>query len=140
MPEQDAATTEPSLEEALSELDGIVRRLDQGQGSLDESLARFERGIQLLRTCRQKLDGAELRIRELVDIDEAGNARLKPFDHTASHQATGSAPPAEKAAQRESAGSRSPTRKPRSQKPKAAEPQPAEGDLDEESDADAFLF
>lgn len=89
------------FEIALEELGRIVQSLERGQTTLDESLACFERGIELLRHCRGKLDGAEMRIRELVDIDENGRATLKPFDHQASADKTKSEAPKARRARRE---------------------------------------
>ncbi len=75
--------TELSFEDALSELSQIVQTLERGQPTLEESLARFERGVELLRLCRIQLDSAESRVKELVEIDEHGHARLREFDHQA---------------------------------------------------------
>ena len=38
--------------------------------TLDESLEVFEEGIRLTRLCREKLDAAELRVQQLVEVDE----------------------------------------------------------------------
>ncbi|MCG2727375.1 MAG: exodeoxyribonuclease VII small subunit, partial [Candidatus Methanoperedenaceae archaeon] len=46
---------EISFEESLSELEGIVEKLEKGQLSLDESLMLFEKGIKLVRECNTKL-------------------------------------------------------------------------------------
>jgi exodeoxyribonuclease VII small subunit len=73
----------PSFEDAIAELTQIVQTLERGQPTLDESLARFERGVELLRQCRQQLDAAECRVKELVEIDEHGHAKLREFDHQA---------------------------------------------------------
>ena len=60
--------TEPStFEEAQAELEQIVSRLEQGQASLDEALALWERGEQLHALCRARLDAAEKRVAELLD-------------------------------------------------------------------------
>lgn len=75
---------ELSFEEALVELEAIAGKLERGQPSLAESLESFERGVSLLRQCRRRLDETESRIRELVEIDETGAARLRPFQHEAS--------------------------------------------------------
>lgn len=72
-----------SFEEAIAALEAIVAQLERGQTTLEESLAGFERGVALLRRCRQALEAAELRIRELVEIDENGNVRLRSFEHEA---------------------------------------------------------
>ena len=62
---------EMSFEETLIKLEEAVDRLEQGDAlTLDESLQAFEEGIRLTRLCRQKLDAAELRVQQLVEIDE----------------------------------------------------------------------
>jgi exodeoxyribonuclease VII small subunit len=57
---------EPSFEQAQAELEQIVERLEQGQASLDESLALWERGEQLYALCRARLDTAQGRVEELA--------------------------------------------------------------------------
>lgn len=56
-----------SFEEALAELEQIVRRLEEGRISLDESLALWERGETLHELCRARLDQAESRVAELLE-------------------------------------------------------------------------
>lgn len=55
------------FENSLKELEGIVRELESGEVSLDESLKRFEKGIDLYKQCRKTLEGAEKRIKILSD-------------------------------------------------------------------------
>ena len=57
---------EPTFEEAQSELEQIVARLEQGQASLDEAIALWERGEQLHAFCRAKLDAAQGKVEELA--------------------------------------------------------------------------
>jgi exodeoxyribonuclease VII small subunit len=57
---------EPSFEEAQAELERIVERLEQGQASLDEALALWERGEQLYAFCRDRLDSAQGKVEELA--------------------------------------------------------------------------
>lgn len=59
-----------TFEQALSELEDHVRRLDSGELALDSSLEVFESGVKLVRECQELLDGAEQRITELTE-DEA---------------------------------------------------------------------
>ena len=62
---------EMSFEAALIKLEETVARLEQGETlTLDESLQAFEEGIRLTRLCREKLDAAELRVQQLVEVDE----------------------------------------------------------------------
>jgi exodeoxyribonuclease VII small subunit len=58
---------EMSFEQARAELEQIVRRLEDGQISLDESLKLWERGEQLHALCRARLDAAEERVAELLE-------------------------------------------------------------------------
>ena len=58
--------TELTFERAQTELEKIVERLEQGQASLDEALALWERGEQLYAFCRDKLDGAQGKVEELA--------------------------------------------------------------------------
>jgi exodeoxyribonuclease VII small subunit len=56
------SSTPVSYESARDELVEVVRRLEQGGTSLEESLTLWERGEQLARTCEQLLDGAQARV------------------------------------------------------------------------------
>lgn len=58
--------------EALTELEGIVAALEGGQLDLEDSLARYERGVALLRACQAKLGEAEQRVTMLMGELEAG--------------------------------------------------------------------
>jgi exodeoxyribonuclease VII small subunit len=55
------------FEDAVTELEQIVAIMESGTLSLEESLARFQRGTELLRHCRGALESAEQRIRILQD-------------------------------------------------------------------------
>ena len=52
----------PGYEAARDELADIVRRLEAGGGTLEESLALWERGEQLATICQEWLDGAKARL------------------------------------------------------------------------------
>ena len=68
--------TDPTdFEQALAELDGIVRSLEQGDQPLEQSLALFERGVTLSRFCHTKLEEAERRVEIL---NERGEAKPAP--------------------------------------------------------------
>lgn len=66
-----------SFEEAISELELVVAALEQGELPLDEALARFERGVRVARTGRERLEQAQQRIQILLGDDE--QAPLAPF-------------------------------------------------------------
>ncbi len=57
--------TEPTFEQAQTELEQIVERLERGQVPLDEAIALWERGEQLHAYCRAKLDAAQGKVEEL---------------------------------------------------------------------------
>lgn len=65
------ASKEQKLEEALKELEEIVLQLEEGNLDLDRSLELFEKGIQLSRSCRTKLEEVERKITVLLK-DEKG--------------------------------------------------------------------
>lgn len=66
-----------TFEEALSELEAIVKQMEEGDLTLDETLAKFERGIALSRMCSKKLEQAEKRI-DMVLCSGEGEIVLKP--------------------------------------------------------------
>jgi exodeoxyribonuclease VII small subunit len=53
-------------EKALAQLDSVLARLEDGQVSLEDSMALYERGVRLIRRCSALLDGAERRVSELT--------------------------------------------------------------------------
>lgn len=71
---------EPTFEESLNQLSEIVRELEQGNLTLDESLARYEQGIQHLGQCQAKLAKAERKIEVLSGFDRDGNPITQRFD------------------------------------------------------------
>lgn len=66
-------TTIKDFEAAIAELDAIVKKLEEGDLVLDQSLELYERGVQLSRFCHARLEEAERRIDILNDRGE-----LKP--------------------------------------------------------------
>lgn len=73
------AIHELTFEEALAELEQIVRALEGGGLSLEEAIALYERGRALADRCQQLLQEAQLRVR-LLERDESGTIRLIPFE------------------------------------------------------------
>lgn len=57
----------PTYEEAREELLDVVRRLETGGSTLEESLALWERGEELARICQDRLDGARKRLDEVME-------------------------------------------------------------------------
>lgn len=66
-------TSIKDFEAALAELDTLVRKLEEGDLPLEQSLALYERGVQLSRFCHARLEEAEKRIEILTERGE-----LKP--------------------------------------------------------------
>lgn len=71
------------FEQALGELDGILRELEDGTTTLEDALTRYERGVALLRQCYGQLRDAEQKVKLLAGLSEEGGADLRPFDHVA---------------------------------------------------------
>lgn len=66
---------EATYEEARAELVEVVQRLEAGGTTLEESLALWERGEELARTCQEWLDGARARLQEaMAEADAEGSA------------------------------------------------------------------
>ena len=59
-----------SYEEAREELVDVVRRLEAGGTTLEESLALWERGEELARVCQRWLDGARERLDAVLRVEE----------------------------------------------------------------------
>jgi exodeoxyribonuclease VII small subunit len=62
---------EQTFESAQRELEQIVEKLETGSASLDEAIALWQRGEELYRFCRSKLDAAEGQIEELAKRAES---------------------------------------------------------------------
>ena len=65
----DFAPAQPSYEEAREELIEVVRTLEAGGTTLEESLALWERGEALAKVCQEWLDGARKRLDEAIGPD-----------------------------------------------------------------------
>ena len=65
------------FEEAMAELENIVKVLDKGESTLDESMKLFEKGVKLAQYCQKLLDEAENKI-SIVAFNENG-AELEDF-------------------------------------------------------------
>jgi exodeoxyribonuclease VII small subunit len=66
------------FETALAELENLVGQLEQGELTLEDSLQRFERGIVLVRSCRNTLREAEQKVEQLIERN--GPLEIAPFD------------------------------------------------------------
>lgn len=70
----------PSFEQALVQLEQIVRQLEDGEIGLAESLSHYEQGVKLLKQCYGLLERAERRIELVSGVDAEGNPVVEPFD------------------------------------------------------------
>ncbi len=66
------SSTEQSFEESLKELEGLVKRFEEGQLTLDQAVAAFTRGTLLKKQCEVKLQQAKSKI-ELVTAEQSGS-------------------------------------------------------------------
>jgi exodeoxyribonuclease VII small subunit len=83
----DAPPDSPTFEQALAELEQIVRELEDGQTGLEAALASYEKGVGLLKRCYGQLRAAEQRIVQLTGVDAEGRPVLQPFEHAATAEA-----------------------------------------------------
>ncbi len=67
----------PSFEEQLGELEKVVEQLERGELTLEDSVALFERGMQLSEACKGQLASAESRIQVLLNPREKGPVRVE---------------------------------------------------------------
>ncbi len=63
----------------MEELEKVVRQLEKGELTLDQSVAAFESGVKLARECDDKLQKAKAKVEQLVK-DESGRDRPEPFE------------------------------------------------------------
>ena len=71
--------TEKTFEEALTELETIVKQLENGQGDLETSISAYEKGMSLKQHCESKLKEAQAKI-EKITISVDGQAKAENFD------------------------------------------------------------
>ncbi len=62
--------SEKTFEESLKELESIALELESGNLNLDESIAKFEKGMKLSKVCTEKLDKAEKKINILLKNED----------------------------------------------------------------------
>ncbi|MCX7666701.1 MAG: exodeoxyribonuclease VII small subunit [Gemmataceae bacterium] len=76
-----------SLEQALIELEKILRCLEDGTTTLEESLLHYEKGIGYLKFCYAQLQNAEQKIAILANWDGEGKPKFDPFTHSTTQTA-----------------------------------------------------
>ena len=68
-----------SFEEAMLSLEDIVKKLECGGLSLEESLSSFEEAVKLVKICNEKIEAAEQKVKMLVENAD-GSVTDVPFD------------------------------------------------------------
>ena len=68
-----------SFEDALAELEAIVRGLEEGKGNLEDAIGAYERGAALKRHCERKLNEAKAKV-DKISIGPDGVAELESMD------------------------------------------------------------
>lgn len=58
-----------SFEQAVAELEEIVKKLEKGELTLDDSISCFQRGVELTKFCSKKLDEAERSITMMIESE-----------------------------------------------------------------------
>jgi exodeoxyribonuclease VII small subunit len=81
-----------SFEQALIELERMVRDLEDGRLGLDDALARYEQGVGLIKHCYHRLRQAEQRILLLTGVGDDNQPALQPFKHEATAVSRGELP------------------------------------------------
>ncbi len=66
-----------NFEKSLQELEQLVKKMEEGELSLEDSLKHFERGISLTRACQKALVEAEQKVQVL--LSEGNTEALEPF-------------------------------------------------------------
>ncbi|MGL5742782.1 MAG: exodeoxyribonuclease VII small subunit [Legionella sp.] len=64
------------FEQSITELEEIVRQLEKGELSLEDSLKQFEKGIGLARRCQDVLQKAEQKIETLITTEPSSDDQL----------------------------------------------------------------
>ena len=80
MPDEPEAISELSFEAALKRLEEIVRRLEGGEASLDESIELYSEGDRLKQQCEARLQAAQARIEKIQLGRDGQPAGTVPFD------------------------------------------------------------
>lgn len=68
-----------SFEDALAELEKIVRQLEDGKGKLEDAITAYERGAELKKHCEEKLREAKAKI-DKISMEPGGAVSAEPAD------------------------------------------------------------
>ena len=65
---------EISFEQALSNLEEIIRQMESGEAPLESLVTHYQTGVKMLKLCRERIDSAEMKIKE---VNEANGALIE---------------------------------------------------------------
>ncbi|MDX1975085.1 MAG: exodeoxyribonuclease VII small subunit [Rickettsiales bacterium] len=68
-----------SFEDALKDLEAIVRKLESGQGNLEDAINDYVRGTELKAFCEQKLKDAQRKVEKILQAQD-GTLTTTPLD------------------------------------------------------------
>ena len=64
------ANKKETLEDLLNELDLLIEEMEEGEISLDESFAKYKKGLEIVKKCKSKIDKVEKEIEVLGELDD----------------------------------------------------------------------
>lgn len=67
-----AAKKEKTIEETFTELEDLIKKLESGESSLEESFQYYETGMRLVKSCNEKIDKVE---KKIIVLEENGEDR-----------------------------------------------------------------
>lgn len=71
IPSSESRDTDLSFEDALARLEELIERIESGEIGLEKAIAEYERGVTLIRRCKDILQKAEQRVDELTRTPQA---------------------------------------------------------------------
>ncbi|MDO4575982.1 MAG: exodeoxyribonuclease VII small subunit [Planctomycetia bacterium] len=71
--------TEKTFEDHFTRLEQVVHALEEGNTTLDDSLALYSEGVELLKACHDQLANAKRKIALLTGVDAEGNPTVREF-------------------------------------------------------------
>jgi exodeoxyribonuclease VII small subunit len=80
MDKDTAPAAAQNFEDALRQLETIVRELESGSVPLDDAIAKFEQGEKLRQFCQTRLDEAKARIEKIAAVRDGVPQSTTPFD------------------------------------------------------------
>ncbi|MDG0964130.1 MAG: exodeoxyribonuclease VII small subunit [Opitutales bacterium] len=67
---QTAGQNDLTFEQALANLEEIIQRMESGEAPLDSLITHYQTGVKMLKLCREKIEAAEINIKEVQERDE----------------------------------------------------------------------